>query len=616
MTGLGHGLGAALLVAAVASGACGSPSQTVRSEVPQHLILITIDTLRADRVGAYGYARARTPRIDALATKGVRFDAAFATAPITLPSHASLLTGVYPPGHGSRHNGMAVHENVPTLATILANAGFTTGAFVSAFPLDRRFGIDRGFSTYDDRLPRGNRGQALNERPGRIVVDEAQRWIEASRERRMFLWVHLFEPHAPYGDPRSGRSASDRYDDDVAEADVQVGRLMEALGSEASRSLVVVASDHGEAFGEHGEVTHSLFVYDTTLRVPLLISAPGIPSKVITQPVSLVDVLPTVVALLGMKPANVDGTDLSPAFGGAALQDRELYAESYAPLLDFGWSPLRTMRSGGFKFIEAPAAELYDLSKDLGETSNVLAQHGPKAAALRDRVQRFPPPVFEQASVDKDSLGRLQSLGYLARGGGSPASGPRPDPKDRRVLAAKMATVASGELHGAALKSALDDILREDPRNPQANLRLGYVLIESGECPAAIPYLKAAIAGHVPGVEAHLGIATCAAIARQFREAQATLEQAKQIEPEDPVVLANLGIILSDLGRHRDGVPPLQRSLEIDPDFHEARFNLARVFARDGDRTSAAREAKELLKRLPQHAPQRAEVERLLRAVE
>src|SRR4051794_17045916 len=247
----------------------------------RNVVIVTIDTLRADRVGAYGYAAARTPNLDALAKRGVRFDRAFATAPVTLPSHASLMTGRYPAGHGARHNGMRMAPQTPTLAEAFAHAGFATGGFVAAFPLDRRFGLIKGFQEYGDALPRDAGGHVTNERPGRMVVDEALAWAVRHRGDRVFLWVHLFEPHAPYGNPadpvQAARPARARYDEDVAEADVQVGRLLAGLPFDRTATLFVVAGDHGEAFGEHGEVSHSLFVYDTTLRVPLILSGPGIP---------------------------------------------------------------------------------------------------------------------------------------------------------------------------------------------------------------------------------------------------------------------------------------------------------------------------------------------------
>jgi arylsulfatase A-like enzyme len=247
------------LLAACSGGDQKPPSPTAPL---QHVVLITIDTLRPDYLGAYG-TRQHTPAIDTLAAEGVTFERAYATAPVTLTSHASLMTGRYPPGHGARHNGIRVDLKVPTLAEAFARGGFATAAFVGAFPLDRRFGLIKGFQTYGDTMPRDARGRPGNERPGRMVVDEALAWVAQHRGERLFLWVHLFEPHAPYGNPadpsQASRSAEARYADDVLEADRQVGRLLEGLGFDRSRSLIVLAADHGEAFGEHGEISHSVF---------------------------------------------------------------------------------------------------------------------------------------------------------------------------------------------------------------------------------------------------------------------------------------------------------------------------------------------------------------------
>ena len=266
-----------LLILALASVSCRGLAPAALPA--RHVLLITIDTLRADHVGAYGAPGARTPVLDGLARDGVRFERAWAPTPITLPSHASLLSGQYPPSHGARHNGIAIGAAVPTLATTLKEAGFATGAFVSAFPLDRRFGLARGFDVYDDELPRSEDGRPLNERPGAETVTRAIAWLSAHGDARVFLWVHLFEPHAPYGVPGSGASAEARYADEVATADREVGRLTGALGDRASSTLIVATADHGEAFGEHGETGHSLFVYDSTLRVPLLLARAWYPAR-------------------------------------------------------------------------------------------------------------------------------------------------------------------------------------------------------------------------------------------------------------------------------------------------------------------------------------------------
>jgi choline-sulfatase len=606
-----------LLLAAAIGGCAADPSPQTASGA-RNLVLVSIDTLRADRVGAYGHSAARTPVIDALAADGALFTRAFAVAPITLPSHASMMTGLYPPGHAARHNGIRVDAAVPTLAARLQSAGFATAAFVGAFPLDRRFGLNRGFATYGDRMPRGAPGRPANERPARAVADEAIEWLHQHGSSRFFLWIHFFEPHAPYGNPGDARPLGMRYDDEVAEADRQLGRVLGAVRDRTSSTLVAVTGDHGEAFGEHGEIAHSIFVYDTTLRVPLVLAGPAVPRRRIDAPVSHVDLAPTLLRLLELPAIDSDGIDLAPALAGRGLPPRDLYAESFAPLLDFGWSPLRAVRAGGWKYIEAPRPELYDVATDPAEERDRARDAADRLAALEDRLERYGSArvqgdAIARHATDADARARLRALGYAS---GSPAvSSDRPDPKDRRDLAARLAQVTSGELRGPALEAALRAVLRLDPLNPQAHLRLGYLLQESSRCTEAVRHFQQAIAAPLPGADAHLGLAACQAAARRFDAAAATLRAADAAEPDNPVVAANLGVVLSDAGDPATGIPHLQRALTLDPSFDQARFYLAVAFARAGQREPAAREAAELLRRLAPDAPQRAEVERLAAAL-
>jgi choline-sulfatase len=609
---------AAICLVCLLAGCSSSPPAETRESAAaaQNLLLITVDTLRPDRLGAYGDRSARTPAIDLIASRGATFLNAFAPAPVTLPSHASIMTGLYPAGHGARHNGMRVDLAVPTLADSLARTGFATGAFVASFPLDRRFGLIKGFDTYGDRMPRGLEGRPANERAGREVVDEALAWLERQVGKRFFLWVHLFEPHAPYGEARSGRPVEDRYRDEIALADAQVARLTAALGAAAASTIVVLAGDHGEAFGEHGEVSHSLFVYDTTLRVPLIMAGPGVGTGLrIPGAVGLIDVPPTVMKLLGVKAFDTDGVDLAAPLGGGEAPARVLYAESFAPLLDFGWSPLRSIRDSGWKFIDAPRPELFHVATDPGETADRSGADRARAAALSAQVARYAgASVVSSAKNDPEAAARLQALGYVG-GIGATGSGPRPDPKDRRELAARIARVTSGELHGRELERALRAVIAEDPNNPQANLRLGYLLLESNRCGDAVPRFRVAIGAHLPSADAHLGLGACQAAQRDFRGAAATLRDGNRVEPGNAIVLANLGMVLSDGGAAAAAVDPLQRALTIDPDLHQARFALAIAFAREGRRPEAKAAAEELLRRLPPDAPQRPEVQRLIASV-
>jgi len=594
---------------------------------PQNVLLITIDTLRADRVGAYGYARAATPALDALAKAGVRFERAFAPAPITQTSHASLLTGRNPQGHAARHNGMRIDETVPTLAERLKAAGLATGAFVAAFPLDRRFGLARGFDVYDDAMPAGVNGRPANERPARLVVDAALAWLNQSNPPTpFFLWVHLFEPHAPYGDPANpalaGLSASDRYDREIAEADAQAGRLIAALGNRRARTLIVATADHGEAFGEHEEIGHSVFAYDTTLRVPLIMAGPGLEAGVsVPHDAGLIDVAPTIAGMTGAGALDADGADLRPlvdaARGGHRIE-RPYYAETFAPLLDFGWSPLRVIRSGEWKYIEAPRPELYNLREDPNELRNRISGEAARAAAMGEQLTRMGGRAVGPAAsrAPGDAGDRLAALGYV---GGSPngrrRGKPGADPKDKTRVAAAIARITSGEARGAQLEGALRAVLAEDPDNPQMNLRLGFVLAEARRCAEAVPRFHAAIRGRVPTADAHLGLAGCQAAARDVASAIRTLREGARVEPGNPIVTANIGLMLSEAGRDADAIAPLTEALRLSPDLHQARFGLAIVLARMNRRDEARAAAEELLRRLPASAPQRGEVQRLLTAL-
>jgi len=579
-------------------------------------LIVTIDTLRADRVGVYGYAAARTPAMDGLARGGVRFARAFAAAPITLTSHATMLTGLNPPGHGARHNGMHVRDTVPTLATALHDAGFATGAFVSAFPLDHRFGLARGFATYDDRLPRRDDGRPADERRGALTVDAARVWLDEHRDGPFFLWVHLFEPHAPYGDPLTAgaASASDRYDGDIAEADRQLARLIEALGSAREKTMIAVAGDHGEAFGEHGEVAHSIFVYDTTLRVPLILNGPGMPAdgRAIDGVAGLVDVAPTLLSLLGQAALGGDGADLGPLIAGTASGGHTLYAESFAPLVDFGWSPLRSVRDGRWKYVAAPRPELYDFEADPAEAHDLIADRADQAAPLAAKIEAISPASLAQpAARDRATAARLGSLGYVALTHGAP-EGPRPDPKDRKEMAARIAEVTSGELSPDRLVPALDALVADDPQNGYLRLRLGAALADRGDCDPAEKHLQAAIRAGVPTADPFLSLAYCYRQRGAAAAAERALQSADRAEPGNPVVSANLGLIAFDAGRMRDAIPRFETALASDPDLHMARFFLARAYARAGNRGAAHEQAVTLLSRLPAAAPQRAEVERLV----
>ena len=397
-----------------------------------NVVLITIDTLRADRLGCYGYADIETPHLDRLAGEGILFENAVTTVPFTLPAHSSIMTGVYPPIHGVRENvGYALDERLPTLAEDMAGAGRRTGGFVSAFVLDGRWGIDRGFDRYYDEFKVQDMGTlniASVQREGTETIDQAEAWLDDVAGAPFFLWLHLFEPHDPYEapEPFAARYPKRPYDAEVAYADSLVGRLREMLEGRnlLDRTLLVVTGDHGEGLGDHGEYFHGFFVYDSTVRVPLIVRLPEgrLGGRRVDAAVSHVDLRPTILDALGLSSPPVDsrqgGRSLLPLVLGMDDSERFAYIESYYSLYHYGWAPLRAIHTGPLKFIDAPEPELYRLTDDPGEAENVVRRTRVEARELRDRlllmISEFEGTGAGEAAppdLDQETLAQLQALG-------------------------------------------------------------------------------------------------------------------------------------------------------------------------------------------------------------
>lgn len=351
--------------------------------------------------------------------------------------------------------------------------------------------------------------------------------------------------------------------------------------------------------------------------MPLIVAGPRVGSdRVVDEPVALIDLAPTLLRMLEAGTLDGDGVDLAPALSGGTLPSRDLYAESFAPLLDFGWAPLRSLRRDGVKLIAAPRPELYDLQADADETRNVIDAQAQVTRALADRVDRISAaelPARAAEGPDRDTRARLGALGYV--GMGKTRSRVRPDPKDRIGIAARLAAVTSGELQGADVERALKEVLQTDSDNPQAHVRLGYVLADSGRCAEAEPHFAAAIASRLPSADPYLGLARCQRERRDDAAALAALRAGRRVEPGNPAVEANIGLLELDNDRADAAIGPLTEALRIQPDLHQARFALARALARAGRRAEAGQQAADLLSRLPSTAPQRPEVERLLAAL-
>lgn len=501
---------------------------------------MTVDTLRADRVGAYGDGDARTPTMDALAAAGVLFERAFTPAPVTLPAHTSMLTGLAPPAHGVRGNGaFALGPGTPTLAEGLRARGLASAAFIGGFPLERRFGLARGFDHYDDAMAKSaGVSYDLAERRGDAVVEAARGWL-GLHPGRVFVWVHLFDPHAPYDPPPAFRGP-DPYRGEVAAVDAALGALLTAWNARPEPALVVLASDHGEAFGEHGEESHSLFVYDTTLRVPLLVRGPGWPAgRRVATPVGLADIAATVVDAVGPGGPALPGRSLRRLLDGAPAEP--LYAETLAPRLDFGWSDLRAWREGRYKYIRAPRPELYDLQSDPEETRNIAGAHADVVARMRNDLDRAVGAFGEAESrraPDAETAERLRALGYVQ---GSQARGSGADPKDMADVALMIARAAGPFRDHAAAAAAYRPIAMRDPANPLVNLRLADALLRAGRADDAVPFYRKVIAGQPRTADAFVGLASAHADRGRLEEARGVLLAALAVDPDNGQVHYNLG---------------------------------------------------------------------------
>ncbi len=423
----------AIALCAVATGCGEKPAAAPAARPRPNLLVITLDTLRPDALGFVSGAHS-TPAIDGLAREGFAFPSAVSPVPLTFPSHAALMTGRLPRTLGLRDNGQVLSAEPRTLAQRLSAEGYTTAAFVSGYPLHSVFGLDRGFARYDDALDSAKGEEPERKAPATVAA--ARAWL-ATAPPPWFVWVHLYDPHFPYVPPPPFRQAGARgaYDGEVAYADAAIGELRAAART-AGETLTVFAGDHGESLGEHGEGTHGFFVYDSTVLVPLIFHLPGrVPVGSSASGARLIDVTPTVLELLGIAPdGTLDGRSIAPLFTNARGAAEAAYVETYQPWLSYGWSPLRAMRSEGWKLIDAPRPELYDLRADPKETRDRFAEAPDQARRLKAllRAVESAPARPAQPAADAEALARLRSLGYLggsAPGAEPPAQGLR-DPKD------------------------------------------------------------------------------------------------------------------------------------------------------------------------------------------
>jgi arylsulfatase A-like enzyme/predicted Zn-dependent protease len=559
----------------------------------------------------------------------VLFSQAASPAPLTLPAHSSMMTGFYPTYHGVRLNGTtALSQQHVTLAEALSSSGYRTGAFVGAFVLDGRWGLNQGFDEYDDRFDMKkvkHLDLAGTQRPASEVVDAALRWMDtgkdagrevgkdAGKSGPFFTWIHLYDPHTPYAPPEPLSSEFGRrgpeglYDGEIAFVDQQVERVVAWLRQTAldQRTIVVIAGDHGEALGSHGEGTHGFFIYDQVMRVPLIIATPfdELQGVRVDAQVSLVDLFPTVLALAGIESkakvvANADGTTSVKAWGGVdghsllrlmfQLDTPEMYAygESMAPDLQFGWSALHALRSPRYKFIDAPRPELYDLAADPGETTNIAGKQREVTDAMAKVLDRLmaetsrDAPTAEHADLDKETLERLASLGYVATpaaGTRAKRSGPLADPKDK--LDVFIAVQRAGELMSAddhaQAAQLLESALVAEPDMPQALLMLGSSYTALGRTAEARARFDRVLKNDPESVPGLIGMANILMQAGQTDDVVTLCKRTLSVDPRNTQAYALLGDVYIDRRQPELALPHLEKAVEIQPKITQNRVNLA-----------------------------------------
>lgn len=544
-----------ILAVAVGGGLHGCNAPRERANV----LFITVDTLRPDALGVIEPAR-ETPSIDALAASGRLFSAAVSPVPLTLPSHTSMLSGLLPLHHGVRDNGQTVPADVDLLQAQLQKQGYRTGAFVSGFPLQAMFGLDRGFDHYDDAMDEGEQGWV--ERRAQDTVEAGSEWLrgQAEGEQPWFAWAHFYDPHDPYEPPREFWQPGPRgaYDGEVTYTDYWIGKLLETAREVSGDRplLIVLTADHGEALGEHEELTHGFFVYDSTMRVPLIISWPGrIPPATGTEPVQLIDLAATILDLLELPPlTRTDGRSIAQGLTGGDLEVHPALMETWLPWTYYGWAPLSAWLDGPWKLIDAPTAELYDVHADPHENDDLAG----KSPAVADRLDLALGAMQSSAgrvaetSTDDDVMQRLRSLGYV--GVGAPVETPPDDLADPKSRIAMRNTLQEGEgllraQQYAAAAEIFADVLQEDPDNRFANLRQGIALLRLNRIADATRALTRAVEVEPRRAEARYALGDALMRSEAFALAADQWAVLAELQPRRKEAWFNLATALQKSGQ-------------------------------------------------------------------
>jgi choline-sulfatase len=575
------------------------------------VVLLTLDTTRADALGSYGAASAKTPNLDALAARGTRYARAITAAPLTLPAHCSLLTGLDPPFHGVRDNGTArLPATLPTLATVLRSRGYATAAFVSSRVLDRRFGLDRGFQTYDDRMAAERQGEhGYPERNAEAVTSAALSWISRlPRGRPYFLWVHYYDPHSPYAAPGEGSGAGVevRYAAEVAYMDREIGRLLGALPAPAD-TVVAAVGDHGEMLGEHGERDHGLLLYRASLEVPLILAGPGVPAgRVTSESVGSRGLASTLLGLARAGESNrafgagLPGFSTSPAPEGSPA----IYTETWLPATSYGWSPLRSASDDRWRYVLAPRPELFDFVADPGETRNLVGERPAEATRLRsilaDVERRSAGRGAPPAAPPPEVVSALRSLGYLS--GSSPARSGNLDPKDGVVLLKDFDRANAAMVQGRVRDAApiLEELVRRSPGNVPFLSRLSDVQAATGQPEKAIATVKEAIRLNPELDFLHLHLGNTFKLVGRLPEARKEYEAAIALNPRMSSAWLALGELAKRAGQQAEERRLLQRAVDAGTSSAAILSRLAQIEMTAGDLARAEAHAAEATALVPE----------------
>lgn len=582
-----------------------------RGQAPS-VVLLTLDTTRADRLGVYGAAQAHTPALDALAARGTRYARALTAAPLTLPAHCSLFTGLEPPEHGVRDNGtQKLGDDLPTLATVLAARGYATGAFVSSRVLDRRFGLARGFDVYDDRMAAERVGEyGYPERDAAAVTTAALAWTaRLPPGRPFFLWVHYYDPHSPYAPPRelADLAGGDLYAGEIAWMDRQIGRLLAGLPGDPARRIVAAVGDHGEALGDHGERAHGIFLYRASLEVPLIVAGPGVPAgRVIAGAVATRRLGATLFALLKIKTAAREWGQPLPVLPSVQTAGEPVYSEARLPASAYGWSPLKAISDSRWRLIVAPRPELYDFVADPAERRNLLAQRRDVADRLGRRLREWE-RAWKTREAPRPAPGgevdtALRSLGYLS-GAGTPRAGAL-DPKDGILLLAtfeQAKELARGNPREAAARLA--DLVRKSPGNVPFLAELAAAQLQSGQGPAALETYRMALR-ETPRLDfLHLHYARALAELGRPDEAKAEYDLALRLNPRLAAAALGRAALETTAGRRGAALQILRRAVEAGTDSVTVLTELARLEGEAGESAAAERDLAAATTLVPGWAP-------------